>query len=196
MKKHLQIAQLVVSTASAVLTLILIIFAILEFGDIDRRFKQQSAREVGQSVRDAKDDETASLASRSEREQGEIENQVQESAEQPATQLPPTLGPDWLNSVLRPSSLAGQCAYEGDGECDAVGFLGSTNLCPSNTDVQDCSDVQPLRAGQICIFEDDGECDAVGYSPSTGLCPADTDQSDCQHSNRTTVSGAPVSGAR
>ena len=84
----------------------------------------------------------------------------------------------WQLRLYSRSSPEPLCSYERDGECDAVGFVGSTDICPMGTDKEDCEDA---RIQPTCLFENNGQCDAMGNpGRSTNRCPVGTDLADCR----------------
>ncbi len=183
MKKNIQLLQLIISAVGVALTLVLVITAIVEFRDLGRRLKNQDERDVAGLVRDAKEgsirDATRVTETRDDGQEGRV---LSGTTRQHVTDL---LSVDWLNTILTAGGEDSGCLYEDDGECDALGFVDSTNVCPNGTDLIDCNGVPPLESEAICIFENDGECDAKGYWRSTELCEENTDTGDCRGSRLT-----------
>lgn len=187
MKQTIQLLQLIVGTATAVLTLVLVIFAMNDgidsLNQISEALKKQTSIDQRGILTEAKREETsARMAIGVDPEQQDQPDVESGRADQ---RNAADLNAAWLNGLLLSLSPSGECAYENDGECDAIGFADSTNLCPLDTDTDDCSDSTEMETNEVCVFESDGECDAEGLWKSTNLCPAETDEADCAGFQRT-----------
>lgn len=87
-----------------------------------------------------------SISSEQVSHSGRIQARTAEHLLELDTRIVALFGESRLNLPIRAQNPTLHCPseYENDGLCDAIGFIGSSHVCPANSDEEDCQGKQRL----------------------------------------------------